>query len=94
MKQISADISACRTADEVYDVLLAVLEAPDWHGRNLDALWDCLVNGDNGLCPPFSITFNGSERLPPSLVELPEKIQKVFDEAREVESIEAFLVLA
>ena len=42
--------------DEFYSQLLPQLEAPDWHGRNLDALSDSLVTGSiNEIEPPFCI---------------------------------------
>jgi RNAse (barnase) inhibitor barstar len=44
MKRITLDISDCKTADDLYSVLLLAFEAPDWHGRNLDAL-DVLEGG-------------------------------------------------
>ena len=36
MKKIPIDVSGCRDEGDVYDLLLAGLEAPCWHGRNFE----------------------------------------------------------
>jgi RNAse (barnase) inhibitor barstar len=41
---------------DFYDALLSALEAPDWHGYNLDALLDSMVwGGINIIEPPYTI---------------------------------------
>lgn len=36
------DGTAVRTKADFYDAVAAALSFPDWFGRNLDALYDCL----------------------------------------------------
>jgi RNAse (barnase) inhibitor barstar len=49
-----------RTAGDFYAAYLTAVGAPDWHGRNLDALWDSLTGGDvNQHNPPFHIHISG-----------------------------------
>jgi RNAse (barnase) inhibitor barstar len=36
------DGTRIRSKDEFYDAVAAALSFPDWFGRNLDALYDCL----------------------------------------------------
>ncbi len=36
--------SCCRTSEELYNTLQAQFEFPDYFGKNLDALYDCLVD--------------------------------------------------
>ena len=44
------------TEDEFYSDFLPKVEAPNWHGRNLDALADSLIAGSiNGIEPPYTI---------------------------------------
>ena len=87
MKRITIDISGCQTVDDFYDVLLSALEAPGWHGRNLDALWDSVKSGVNNIVPPYSIEVTGSENLPESVAALIPRVQALFDEAYEMEKI-------
>jgi hypothetical protein len=44
------DGSRIRGKDDFYDAVAAALSFPDWFGRNLDALHDCL--GDLSWLPP------------------------------------------
>jgi RNAse (barnase) inhibitor barstar len=56
IRQIRLDASGWRTHEDVYAALLGALEAPAWHGHNLDALHDSIVTGSiNDVEPPFSI---------------------------------------
>lgn len=43
MRTIRLDASRLRRRGEAMDLLGQVLELPDWWGRNLDALHDCLT---------------------------------------------------
>ena len=38
------DGAAIATRDELHDALKRQLALPDWYGRNLDALYDCLTD--------------------------------------------------
>ena len=44
------DGTRIRGKDDFYDAVAAALSFPDWFGRNLDALHDCL--GDLSWLPP------------------------------------------
>ncbi len=64
MRRIVLDGSGWQTPEDVYASLLPALQAPDWLGRNLDALWDTLTECAppmpagtpiNGIQPPFEI---------------------------------------
>ena len=55
MKTLRLDAEGWNSAEDVWSALLASLEAPTWHGRNLDALGDSLSGGDlNGVKAPLS----------------------------------------
>jgi RNAse (barnase) inhibitor barstar len=56
MKEITLDATTWSDRDDFYDALLPALGAPEWHGRNLDALSDTLgEDGINEVKPPFHI---------------------------------------
>ena len=43
MKEIIIDGSTIETAGDLHEALAQALSLPDWYGRNLDALYDCLT---------------------------------------------------
>jgi hypothetical protein len=68
VREIELDASSWLTVHDFYDALLAVLEAPEWHGRNLNALIDSMIwGGINTLKPPYRIKIVGSRCLPNDL---------------------------
>ena len=46
------DGAAVATRDDLHDALKRQLALPDWYGRNLDALYDCLadIREDTEIC--------------------------------------------
>ena len=44
MAEILLDGLELRTIEEVHDRFAQALELPEWYGRNLDALFDCLTD--------------------------------------------------
>jgi RNAse (barnase) inhibitor barstar len=62
VKALTLDARQWQSADDVFEALLAALGAPDWHGRNLDALNDSLRGGDfNAINPPLTIQVTSLE---------------------------------
>ena len=56
MRQIVLDARAWTTIGDFYDVLLPALGAPEWHGRNFNALRDSMTTGGiNAVEPPYAI---------------------------------------
>lgn len=46
---------------DAIEALLMALEAPDWHGRNMNALIDSIaLGGINGIEPPYEIRIHGA----------------------------------
>jgi len=91
MKRIFIDISGCKTVDDFYCVLLSALDAPDWHGRNLDALWDSVTSDINNVMPPYAIELSAGISLAPSVATLVPRVKALFEKAREQEHIEVEL---
>ena len=48
MKQVILDGSAITTRTQFHDAVAQQLQLPEWYGRNLDALYDCL--GEVRVC--------------------------------------------
>ncbi len=42
MDTIELDFTGIETERELHDYFKAVFRLPDYYGRNMDALWDCL----------------------------------------------------
>ncbi len=76
MPAVEVDLTGCADEAALWSRLLAALGAPDWHGRNLDALWDGLTGS---LFPrPAALVVRG--RVPALEVRL-SAILTVFDRA-------------
>ena len=93
MKTNVIDISGCQTAADVFDRILEALDAPGWHGRNLDALWDSITSDINGVLPPYTLTITGRELVPEAVALLLSDIQTVFEDARKDRCIEVLFRL-
>ena len=47
MKQITLNGNVLADAAKVHDYLMETLEFPEYYGKNLDALYDCLTDLEN-----------------------------------------------
>ena len=82
-KRIELDASRWSSRDDFYKDFLAGLGAPDWHGHNLDALWDSVRGGSiNQIAPPFYVEIAGTLPLPHELRDYLRKVEALFDEAK------------
>lgn len=82
MRTIRLDADGWSSPEDFYAALLPQLGAPDWHGRNLDALYDSLHGGINEVEPPFAVEIVGVADLSPELSSFLEKVKEAFDDAR------------
>jgi RNAse (barnase) inhibitor barstar len=56
MNEIVLDGSEWTTDDDVYDAFFRAVGAPEWHGRNFNALNDSIANGSiNQLEVPYRL---------------------------------------
>lgn len=56
MRELVLDGSTWKTRDDVYDAFFSAVGAPDWHGRNFDALNDSIANGEiNRIEVPYRL---------------------------------------
>src|SRR3569832_1445140 len=65
MKVITLDGSRWTDIPAFYEDLLSALEAPEWHGTGLDALFDSMIGGDiNGVEPPYRSEIDRASDMP------------------------------
>ena len=72
MKQITLDGNLLADAAKVHDYLKEMLEFPEYYGKNLDALYDCLTDLED-----IEITLN----LPEEDGAIFQKVLRVFKAA-------------
>jgi RNAse (barnase) inhibitor barstar len=61
MRDIVLDAAGWRTKDDFYTSFLKAVGAPDWHGRNLDALNDSIATGAiNAIEVPYRVVIRNS----------------------------------
>ena len=95
MKRLCIDLSECQTIDSIYTALLSELGAPSWHGRNLDALWDSITDGDiNKIKPPYYVEVQGADRLPLELVSLLTQMRTLFEDVAAEQEIDVRFKIA
>jgi RNAse (barnase) inhibitor barstar len=69
--------------EDFYQTLLSSLGSPNWHGHNLDALWDSITSGDiKQVNPPFSVRITGTDLMSPSCKALVDRFEALISAAR------------
>jgi RNAse (barnase) inhibitor barstar len=69
VKEIILDAEGWKSQEDFFVALLPKLGVPNWHGHNLDALWDSLVAGQiNSTKPPYFITVISADQIPDVLM--------------------------
>ncbi len=70
------------SVEEFYNKLLHQIEAPEWHGHNLNALRDSLITGDiNAIEPPYCIVNTGTLNIKPEIQSFYLAVKGIFEEA-------------
>jgi RNAse (barnase) inhibitor barstar len=68
---LTIDGSRWRSREDLVAGILAVLDPPEWHGRNLDALFDSMYSADiNGVRPPYELRVVGASMMPIELIRI------------------------
>ncbi|WP_456267155.1 MULTISPECIES: barstar family protein [unclassified Bacillus (in: firmicutes)] len=80
MRKVQLDGAACRSQEELHDQLKTVLHLPDYYGKNLDALWDCLTGG---VILPVELTWVNFQMSQDALGDYAENLRQLFQEAEE-----------
>jgi RNAse (barnase) inhibitor barstar len=64
MRELVLDGSEWKTKDDVYTAFFRAVGAPEWHGRNLDALADSISGGlINQVEVPYRIVIKDYDRI-------------------------------
>lgn len=79
---------------DIYAAMLPALGAPEWHGPNLDAVYDALVAGHYRFTPPLLVTVTDVAQASEAVRAYLARLVTVFDDARADYSVAATLRLA
>ena len=83
--KIFIDWSKIQELEDYYLQLLPQLEAPEWHGKNLDALADSLVTGSiNKIEPPFCVINKNIDSVKNNLQYFFSQVKEIYEEANSV----------
>ena len=64
------DASSWKERINLYEAILPVLDAPEWHGKNMNALLESIIWGEiNAVDPPFTLRIRGTANLPAGVAE-------------------------
>jgi hypothetical protein len=81
VRVIEIDGRSWRSIDDLYGGLFVALDAPAWHGRNINALIDSMGTGSiNGIEPPYLLKIRGVPDWPSELRVLFRDFRKALAE--------------
>ena len=80
MKRIILDSREFNNKEQFHDIIKDKLDFPEYYGKNLDALWDCLTGW---IDLPLKLEWHGFNESKSKLGDYAEKILDVFHEAEE-----------
>jgi RNAse (barnase) inhibitor barstar len=67
MRELILNGAEWRTRDDVHDSFFRAVGAPDWHGRNFDALRDSIAAGSiNAVEVPYRLVIKNYDKIAPS----------------------------
>ena len=83
--KVFVDWGKITAPEDFYLQVLPQVEAPEWHGENLDALADSLVAGSiNGIEPPFCVINLNVGSLKEDLRDFFSRVKEIYEEASSV----------
>lgn len=77
MEKITINLSGATSKESIQDILVSCLALPDYYGRNLDALFDCVST--MFLKKRVEITLSGTEDVPEELTGYVNGIKRIFN---------------
>lgn len=77
MKHITLDFEGIKTLWELHEYFKAAFQLPDYYGRNMDALWDCLYYSFEF---PTTITLKNVSAIPAEMQETVEVMLELFND--------------
>ena len=77
MNKIILDLTDCKSLLQLHNIIKETFNFPDYYGKNLDALWDCM----RGYCREnTAIYIKGVGSLPKDFDEYMRKIFEIFED--------------
>ena len=75
MNRVTIDLTGASTKDAIQDILVSSLSLPEYYGRNLDALYDCVST--MFIKQRTEINMVGFDSLPEELMGYGNSIRKI-----------------
>ena len=84
MREIVLDGAGWKTEDDFYDAFFEGVGAPDWHGRNFNALNDSIGAGDiNRIEVPYAVRVKGVSTMSAEAREIVEHFVELIHRLKE-----------
>jgi RNAse (barnase) inhibitor barstar len=81
MKELVLNGAEWATKDDVYDAFFRAVGAPEWHGRNLDALADSISGGSiNQVEVPYRLVIKSYDTIGPHAKPMMDSLIKLVHE--------------
>lgn len=77
MNYITLDFAGIKTLWDLHEYFKTAFQLPDYYGRNMDALWDCLYYSFEF---PTTITLKNVSDIPGEMQETVEVMLELFDD--------------
>lgn len=89
MREALLDGKKMNTKEAVHLHIKEKLQSPEYHGNNLDALWDVISSYSN----PIEISLNNKDKLIENLGKYGRSLIKVFQDADKENSNISFIIV-
>lgn len=83
MKKIILDLRTIKNREELYDIIAERFDFPDYFGRNLDALYDCLTEICEDTCVGLFLPEARADEEDVLFTDYLEKLRRTFEDAEE-----------
>ena len=91
IKRILLEVSGCSSWDELHETIKQAFDFPEYYGKNLDALWDCLWETFVKK-QQWEISICGAKQMSPELQPYMREVMAVFRQAeREFAHVKIFV---
>ena len=81
MRELVLNGADWATKDDVYNAFFLAVGAPQWHGRNLDALADSISGGSiNHVEVPYRLVIKSYDRIGPDAKAMTDKFVNLVHE--------------
>ena len=78
MKKVLCDLSSLAGREQIHEYLKIKLDFPDYYGKNLDALYDCLTDISEDVCVGLYLPSADAETA-----DYCRRIRRVFTDAEQ-----------